>query len=154
MFSVHDYCLDLVKATWNPSLNSFLTKIFQLKTEFVEFQICLQCRNSCLQCRNQVWFLAWEEPLEKGMASHFSILAWRIPWIEYLGGLQSMGSQRVKHNWATNIFVWTENISSCGEQYGSSLKTNNRATLWPRNLTPGHRSGKGKTLTWKNIYAP
>ena len=42
--------------------------------------------------------LGWEDTLQEGMASHFSILAWRIPWIEYLGGLQSMGSQRVKHN--------------------------------------------------------
>ena len=38
-----------------------------------------------------------EDPLEKGMTIHSSILAWRIPWIEEPGGLQSMGSQRVKH---------------------------------------------------------
>ena len=37
--------------------------------------------------------LGWEDPLEKGMATHFSILAWRIPWIEEPGGLQSIGSQ-------------------------------------------------------------
>ena len=43
----------------------------------------------------QVQFLAWEDPLEEGMATHPSILAWRIPWTEELGGLQSMGSQRV-----------------------------------------------------------
>ena len=43
----------------------------------------------------QVHSLAWEDPLEKGMASHSSILAWRIPWTEETGGLQSMGSQRV-----------------------------------------------------------
>ena len=39
--------------------------------------------------------LDWEDPLEKGMATHSSILAWRIPWTEEPGGLQSMGSQRV-----------------------------------------------------------
>ena len=39
-----------------------------------------------------------EDPQEKGMATHFSILAWRIPWTEGPGGLQSMGLQRVKHN--------------------------------------------------------
>ena len=39
--------------------------------------------------------LGWEDPPEKGMASHSSILAWRIPWAEETGGLQSMGSQRV-----------------------------------------------------------
>ena len=43
----------------------------------------------------QVQSLAWEDPLEKAMASHSSILAWRIPWTEETGGLQSMGSQRV-----------------------------------------------------------
>ena len=42
--------------------------------------------------------LGWADPLEKEMATHSSILAWRIPWIEKLGGLQSMGSQRVGHD--------------------------------------------------------
>ena len=49
-----------------------------------------------------VWFLGQEDPLEKGMAIHSSILAWKIPWIEETGGLQSVGSQRVGHYWATN----------------------------------------------------
>ena len=39
--------------------------------------------------------LGWEDPLEEGMAIHSSILAWRIPWIEEPGGLQSMGSQEL-----------------------------------------------------------
>ena len=43
----------------------------------------------------QVWSLGWEDLLEKDMATHSSILAWRIPWTEEPGGLQSMGSQRV-----------------------------------------------------------
>ena len=42
--------------------------------------------------------LSWEDPLEEVMVTHSSILAWRIPWTEEPGGLQSMGSQRVKHN--------------------------------------------------------
>ena len=46
----------------------------------------------------QVPFLGWEDPLEKSMTTHSSILAWRIPWIEQLGGLQSIGLQRVRHN--------------------------------------------------------
>ena len=41
--------------------------------------------------------LGWEDPLEEGMATHSSILAWRIPWTEEPGRLQSMGSQRVRH---------------------------------------------------------
>jgi len=40
--------------------------------------------------------LGWEDPLEKGMATHSSILAWRIPWTEEPGGLQSMVSQKVR----------------------------------------------------------
>ena len=42
--------------------------------------------------------LGREDPLEEGMATHSSILAWRIPWTEKLGGLQSIGSQRVRHD--------------------------------------------------------
>ena len=42
--------------------------------------------------------LYWEEPLEEGMAPHSSILAWRIPWTEEPGGLQSIGSHRVRHD--------------------------------------------------------
>ena len=45
-----------------------------------------------------------EDPLEKGMATHSSILAWRIPWMEDPGGLQSMGLQRVGHDWVTEPF--------------------------------------------------
>ena len=46
----------------------------------------------------QVQSLSWEDPLEKGKATYFSILAWRIPWTEEPDGLQSMGSKRVRHN--------------------------------------------------------
>ena len=48
----------------------------------------------------QVWSLGQEDPLEEGMATHSSVLAWRIPWIEKPGGLQSIGSQRIKQNWS------------------------------------------------------
>ena len=50
-----------------------------------------------------VWSLGREGPLEKEMATHSSILAWRIPWMEELDGLQSTGSQRVGHDWATSL---------------------------------------------------
>ena len=51
----------------------------------------------------RVQSLGWEDPLEKEMATHSSILAWRIPWTEEPGRLQSTGSQRVRHNWATSL---------------------------------------------------
>ena len=54
-------------------------------------------RLSAMQ-ETQVRSLVWEDPLEKGMATHWSILAWRIPWTEEPGGLQSMASQRVRHD--------------------------------------------------------
>ena len=48
-----------------------------------------------------VWSLGWEDPLEEEMAAHSSILAWDIPWTEGPGGLQALGSQRVRHNLVT-----------------------------------------------------
>ena len=45
-----------------------------------------------------VYLLGWEDPLEEGMATHSSILAWRIPQTEEPGGLQPIGSQRVRHD--------------------------------------------------------
>ena len=62
----------------------------------------------------EVWSLGWEDPLEKGVAIHSSILAWRIPWTEEPGGLQSMGSQRVTQDWAmfTYFFIWPPHPSS------------------------------------------
>ena len=53
----------------------------------------------------QVRSLGQKDPLEKGMATHSSTLAWRIPWMEEPGGVQSMGLQRVGHNWATKTFT-------------------------------------------------
>ena len=50
--------------------------------------------------------LGWEDPLEKEMATHSSILAWEIPWMEEPGELQSMGSQRLKHDSMTNTFTF------------------------------------------------
>ena len=51
----------------------------------------------------RVWFLGREDPLEKEMAIHSSTLAWKIPWTEEPDRLQSMGSQRVGHDWATSL---------------------------------------------------
>ena len=45
-----------------------------------------------------VGFLGWGDPLEKGMATHSSVLAWRFPWTDEPGGLQSVGSQSIGHD--------------------------------------------------------
>ena len=70
----------------------------------------------------QVWSLGREDPLEKEMATHSSILAWKIPWAEETVWLQSIGSQRIRHDWSnlartdaswlipifsTNLLVWS-----------------------------------------------
>ena len=74
-------------------------------------QILLTCNYSCIffyaysvvknpPAVQETWVLSlgWEDPLEEGMATHSSILAWRIPWTEEPGGLWSIGSQRVGHD--------------------------------------------------------
>ena len=84
--------------------------------------------------------LGWGDPLEKEMATHSSILAWRIPWTEEPGRLQSMGSQRVGHDWVTLLtYLLT---------YGFSV-----SALWCPLATPTILLGfllpwarKGKTL--------
>ena len=55
-----------------------------------------------------IWSLHLEDPLEKGMAAHSSILAWSIPWTEEPGGLLSMGSQRVRHNWRLSLSLFNQ----------------------------------------------
>ena len=68
-----------------------------------------------MQEMQEMWILDQEDPLEERMATHCSILAWRIPWTEDPGRLQSIGSQRVGHDWSNlapvctitcNTFLW------------------------------------------------
>ena len=62
--------------------------------------------------KTQVQSLGWEDLLEKEMATHFSTLAWKILGTEESDRLQSMGSQRVRHNWVTSLSLFT--FSDCG----------------------------------------
>ena len=88
-----------------------------------------------------VWSLGWEDPVEKGMATHSSILAWRIPWTEEPGGLQSMGSQRVIHSLVTNtfnlyLFIWLPQVRVVAwgifvESFGISCCKTQILYLWP-----------------------
>ena len=59
---------------------------------------------------------------EKGTATHSNILAWGIPWTQEPGGLQSVGSQRVRHNWATNTFL----AQCCLQFQGQDMPVNNK----------------------------
>ena len=66
--------------------------------------------------------LGWEDPLEKEMAIHSSILAWKIPGIEEPGRLQSMWSQRVKHDYATSLSLYYYYFRvDCGAYVASDL---------------------------------
>ena len=62
-----------------------------------------------LTAMQETWIqsLGWEDPLEKEMTTHSSILAWRIPWTEELGRPQTKGSQRFGHDSVTNTFTFT-----------------------------------------------
>ena len=66
--------------------------------------------------------LGREDALEKEMATHSSTLAWKIPWTEEPGGLQSMGLQRVRHNWATSF--------SLSQRNGETEDTKDWAKTW------------------------
>ena len=62
----------------------------------------------CKTCKRlQVQSLGQEDALEEGMGTHSSILAWGIPWMEEPGGLQSLGSHRVRHNWSMSACTYT-----------------------------------------------
>ena len=70
-----------------------------------DFPIAQMVKNLPAMQETQVQLLGQEDPVEKEMATHSSILAWEIPWAEEPGGLQSVGSQRVGYNWMTNIIT-------------------------------------------------
>ena len=67
----------------------------------------------------EIWVRAqgWEDPLEKGMATHSSVLAWRIPWTEKLSGLQSMGSQKDGHAERLTLSFILDFQAQCGGCY-------------------------------------
>ena len=94
--------------------------------------------------------LGREEPLEKKMAMHSNILAWRIPWTEEPGGPQSMGSQRVGHDQATNTcifhFHFISNGGSASSKEEKLLKSQNPINLallphWTGLQVTNHSSG-------------
>ena len=83
----------------------------------------------------QVQSLGCEDPLEKEMATHPSILAWKIPWTEEPGGLQFVGSQRVEHDWATNTSLVVQWLGLGGlTAQGLSSTTGGRIKFPPASL--------------------
>ena len=64
-------------------------------------------KNSPVVQETRVRYLGCDDPIEKGMATNSGIFAWRVPWTKEPGELQSMGLQRVRHNWATNTLTFS-----------------------------------------------
>ena len=79
-------------------ISNFITKRYQLKQYDQLSLVAQRVKNPPATQETWVQSLGWEDPLEEGMATHSSIPAWRIPWTEEPGRLQSMGSQRVGCN--------------------------------------------------------
>ena len=87
-----------------PSLLSWRAKSINHKAgwELQSSLVTQMVKNPPAILETWVRTLGWEDPLEKGKATHSRILAWRIPWTEDPGRLQSMGLQRIRHNWVIN----------------------------------------------------
>ena len=71
----------------------------------------------------QVRSLGWGDPLENEMATHSSILSWEILWTEETDGLQSIGSQRIRHDWATELNVDNMFCTELTQETFTFLKT-------------------------------
>ena len=97
-------CIQLEKAIWYSGTNSWHCNYsFSCLPNFYASLVAQRLKRLPAKQETRVRSLGQEDPLEKEMATHSSILAWRIPWKEEPGGLQSMRSQRVGHNWATSL---------------------------------------------------
>ena len=108
------------------SLNSNWEYVLGLPRWLSDKRICLP-----MQETQEKWVqsLGWEDFLEEEMATQTSILAWIIPWTEELGGLLSMGSQRVRHNWATEwVRVYLQVTA------GGTSKKKDTWLLWPEGI--------------------
>ena len=126
----------------------------------------------------QVRSLGREDPLEKVMATHSRILTWRMPWKEEPGGLQSMGSKRAGHDWATNTFtlsdsfinklennkwweVWTpvhcwwghEVVQLLCSRIWQFLKKSNIASPWSGNFTSEIKSRNMNRYFSTHVYS-
>ena len=110
-------CLQSFPASVSFPVSQFFVSGGQsITTSFLIFIIVLTSlvaqRVKCLSTMRETWVrsLGREDPLEKEMAIHSSTIAWKIPWTEEPGRLQSMGLQRVGHHWTTSLSLFTFNL--------------------------------------------
>ena len=94
-----------------------------------------------------VWSLDWEDSLEKGIATHSIIFVWRIPWTEESGWIQSMGLQRVRHDWATHFHTFT-----CWGHLLSQYVVCETTLCPPKKLDFMHSQEEGKCM--RHISSP
>ena len=94
----NDIALDISFLLWSK------IKIKYLLWSKMAFLVAQKVKSPPAVQETRVWSLGQEDPLNKEMATHSSILAWKIPWTEKPGRLQSMSSQRVRHDWATSLY--------------------------------------------------
>ena len=100
-----------------PSLGRSVKSLSPTLVYFGLSKVAQTLKNPLVMPETQVWSLGQEDPLEKQMATHSSILAWRIPRTEEPARLQSMGSQRVRNDWGTNtIHTMCFTIITCSEK--------------------------------------
>ena len=92
---------------------SVLASKIKLTSYMRAFLVVQMVKNLPAMQETWVWSLGWEDPLEKGMTTHSNILAWRIPWTEKPGGLQSMGGKELgTTEWLTHMMLLCEGYFS------------------------------------------
>ena len=106
-------------------------------------------KNLSAMCKTWVQSLSWEDPLEKKMATHSSILARRIPWTQEPGELQSLGMKRVGHDWGTNTF--TSAIHKDSSRVFVTLWTVAARLLCPWD-SPGKNTGMNYCFLLQGIF--
>ena len=120
--------------------------LWHINNAFHEKEGLQTVKNLLAMQETWVQSLGWEDPLEEGMATHPSILAWRIPWTEEPSGPQSMGSERVRPDRATNTFTF----SSHSFEWGDLL-----SLLYPLSLSSIQRPVLESSLeTGKTLFPP
>ena len=123
---IQQYFDYIVKMRLKQNLSQIYTTLFTKTVIFLNHVqllaaslVAQMVKNLSAMQETQVWSLDQEDLPEKGMATHSSILAWRIPWTEESGGLQSMGSQSDGHAWVTEHLL----TLACDQDIASSWLT-------------------------------
>ena len=112
-----------------------------------QWQRMLKLPHNCIH----LTFLGWEDSLQKEMATHSSILAWKIPWMEEPGWLLSMGSQRVRHDWATSLSIYLSKIYKQLIQLNIKKKRNKPVSKSPEQKYFQRRYDRWPRGTWKAV---